>query len=352
MRRKPLKCECVLEYMSETEARQLAAAEGLTLVPSEHSATGWYGVFLALGRNRPYMAHIKGTGIREYLGRYTTEWEAALIVARRLGPAGCRRLADEGGPSNGRYKSADFAAPPMDEQTVHATAAEEGLTLVPARGGKSGWKGVLQHHEEAASFNASLEIGGCRVKLGHHRTALEAALAYARYLGPAESKAAADHAESGARGYYKGSAELMERAMRDGAVRQDKQAIEDDYRDWREDTETPRVALRLAGAPPFRSKRRGRVRYFEMGDDDEGEEGEEEATAAPAPKRPAPPPDDEEYVVKAEAVSDDDEAPPPAPVLPLPVMCYCERPAALLDGRWVCAQLVEGDFCVLGRENE
>ena len=87
MRRKPLKCECVLEYMSEAEARQLAAAEGLTLVPSEHSATGWYGVFLALGRNRPYMAHIKGTGIREYLGRYTTEWEAALIVARRLGPA-------------------------------------------------------------------------------------------------------------------------------------------------------------------------------------------------------------------------------------------------------------------------
>ena len=237
---------------------------------------------------------------------------------------------------------------------MHATAAEEGLTLVPARGSKSGWKCVYQRDEEAASFKAVLEVGGYRVNLGHHRTALEAALAHARYLGPAESKAAADHAESGARGYYKATAELMERAMRDGAVRQDMahEANADGDRDWREDTETPRVALRLAGAPPFRSKRRGRVRYFEMGDDDEGEEGEEEATAAPAPKRPAPPPDDEEYVVKAEAVSDDDEAPPPAPVLPLPVMCYCERPAALLDGRWVCAQLVEGDFCVLGRENE
>ena len=32
--------------------------------------------------------------------------------------------------------------------------------------------------------------------------------------------------------------------------------------------------------------------------------------------------------------------------------CYCERPAALLDGRWVCAQLVEGDFCICGREDE
>ena len=99
-------------------------------------------------------------------------------------------MADEGGPSNGRYKSADFAAPPMDEQTVHATAAEEGLTLVPARGGKSGWKGVLQHHEEATSFNASLELGGCRVKLGHHRTALEAALAEA-YLSELPSRAGA-----------------------------------------------------------------------------------------------------------------------------------------------------------------
>ena len=38
----------------------------------------------------------------------------------------------------------------------------------------------------------------------------------------------------------------------------------------------------------------------------------------------------------------------PAP----PVLCYCERPAALLDGRWVCAQLVEGDFCICGREDE
>ena len=55
-------------------------------------------------------------------------------------------------------------------------------------------------------------------------------------------------------------------------------------------------------------------------------------------------------VVKAEAVSDDDG--PPTPPTPAPVLCYCERPAALLDGRWVCAQLVEGDFCICGREDE
>ena len=73
------------------------------------------------------------------------------------------------------------------------------------------------------------------------------------------------------------------------------------------------------------------------------------ATASAPSKRRTQPVDEEVYVVNAEAVSDDDDDddPPAAPVL-----CYCERPAALLDGRWVCAQLVEGDFCILGREDE
>ena len=33
------------------------------------------------------------------------------------------------------------------------------------------------------------------------------------------------------------------------------------------------------------------------------------------------------------------------------VLCYCERPAAWLDWQ-VCAQLVEGDFCILGRDDD
>ena len=74
--------------------------------------------------------------------------------------------------------------------------------------------------------------------------------------------------------------------------------------------------------------------------------------SAPPSKRGKQPADDDDevYIVTAEAVSDDDDE-PPAPPAP-PVLCYCERPAALLDGRWVCAQLVEGDFCILGREDE
>ena len=54
--------------------------------------------------------------------------------------------------------------------------------------------------------------------------------------------------------------------------------------------------------------------------------------------------------IRSYEASSYDGPPPPAPAPP--VLCYCERPAALLDGRWVCAQLVEGDFCILGREDE
>ena len=74
--------------------------------------------------------------------------------------------------------------------------------------------------------------------------------------------------------------------------------------------------------------------------------------SAPPSKRGKQPADDDDeaYAVTAEAVSDDDDD--DVPSTPAVVLCYCERPAALLDGRWVCAQLVEGDFCILGREDE
>ena len=75
--------------------------------------------------------------------------------------------------------------------------------------------------------------------------------------------------------------------------------------------------------------------------------------SAPPSKRGKQPADDDDevYVVTAEAVSDDDDDAPTPPAPAPPVLCYCER-LALLDGRWVCAQLVEGDFCILGREDE
>ena len=72
---------------------------------------------------------------------------------------------------------------------------------MPARGSSPG--SAFPTRRRGGVVQSLLGVGGYRVNLGHHRTALEAALAHARYLGPAESKTAADHAESGAREHYK-----------------------------------------------------------------------------------------------------------------------------------------------------
>ena len=164
----------------------------------------------------------------------------------------------------------------MTAAEAHAAAAAEGLALLRADN-PTGFKGVSRSGSGSKPFQAQLWRGGRNKTLGRFATAEEAALAVARFLGPA------------------------------------------------------------GAAPPP-----GRKRPASSGAG---------PSAPPSKRGKQPADDDEEYVVKAEAVSDDDDAPPPPAPAP-PVLCYCERPAALLDGRWVCAQLVEGDFCILGREDE
>jgi|MDSZ01.2.fsa_nt_gb hypothetical protein len=165
---------------------------------------------------------------------------------------------------------------PMTAAEVHAAAAAEGRVLLRAEN-STGFKNVYPKSSTSKPFQAQLRQSRLTKNLGSFATAEEAALAVARFLGPA------------------------------------------------------------GAAPPP-----GRKRPASSG----------AGPSAPPSKRGKQPADDdeEEYVVKAEAVSDDDDE-PPAPPAP-PVLCYCERPAALLDGRWVCAQLVEGDFCICGREDE
>ena len=167
----------------------------------------------------------------------------------------------------------------MTAAEAHAAAAAEGLALVRAENA-AGFQNVRRANSDSKPFQANLRHRGRDHYLGVFATAEHAALAVARFLGPAGASAP---------------------------------------------TGRKRPAASGAGpsAPP---SKRG--------------------------KQPADDDDEEEYVVKAEAVSDDDDDAPPPPAPAPPVLCYCERPAALLDGRWVCAQLVEGDFCILGREDE
>ena len=83
--------------MNEAQAEALAAAEGLELIRNPHSSTGWKFVFGCAKPDKPYQAKLKvSTGpnkcFQEHLGYFGSAPEAALAVARRLGPAGLSGL--------------------------------------------------------------------------------------------------------------------------------------------------------------------------------------------------------------------------------------------------------------------
>ena len=79
----------------------------------------------------------------------------------------------------------------MTEAEARRLAAEEGLQLVPADNA-TGWKGVshLSTPNLIKPFQAQIRQGGKDRSLGTFATAAEAALAYARHLGPAGCAAA------------------------------------------------------------------------------------------------------------------------------------------------------------------
>jgi hypothetical protein len=146
-----------------------AAAEGLTLLRAE-SSTGFKGVSRSKSVTTPFKAQLWRDGDSNYLGMFATAEEAALAVARFLGPEGVTAaLAPE--PT------------PMTAAEAHAAAAAEGLSLVPADG-PTGFKGVSRSGTAAKPFAARLWHGWHHKHLGCFATAEEAALAVARCLGP------------------------------------------------------------------------------------------------------------------------------------------------------------------------
>ena len=77
------------------------------------------------------------------------------------------------------------SAPCEDPETLATRlAAAEGLTLVPATN-EVGYRGVSLH--TSGTFYTRKRKDGKDYELGHFSSAAEAALAYARFLGPAES---------------------------------------------------------------------------------------------------------------------------------------------------------------------
>ena len=75
---------------------------------------------------------------RKYLGTFATAEEAALAVARFLGPEGVAAAL-----ARGRRRRREPA--PMTAAEAHAAAAEEGLALLRAEN-PTGFKGVSRNH--------------------------------------------------------------------------------------------------------------------------------------------------------------------------------------------------------------
>ena len=164
--------------MSEAEVWTAVKAEGLTLVPSSTSQSGFKAV-AASGRRFHATPYHKGK--QHSLGRFDTALEAALAVARFLGPDISAALAAE-------VVAAAAATPQgMSEAEVWAAVKAEGLALVPVSTSQSGFKGVAV---SGSRFQANLYHKGKQHNLGRFDTALEAALVVARFLGADASAAA------------------------------------------------------------------------------------------------------------------------------------------------------------------
>ena len=162
--------------MTLEEAEDAAAREGLVLVPSRKNQTGYKGVTEQDGR---YKANRREEGTMTFIGSYASKHKAALEYARWIGPQNAKREA--------AAVEAQAASANMTLEEAEAIAARDGLVLVPS---KTGYKGV------------SLKEGRFRARskdktIGSYATLYEAALEYARHIGP--QQAAAEKATAMAR---------------------------------------------------------------------------------------------------------------------------------------------------------
>ena len=154
----------------------IAAREGLALVPGS-GASGYRGVSAQGSHSKTFKAvWWDQNGTTTHLGSYPTPGDAALRVARYLGPASIELAA--------AASAALEAAVGLCEEEVRQRAQAEGLVLLPKASNASGWMGVQVLRSAHRPYCAATMVDGKQKTLGSFRTAIEAALCYARHLGP------------------------------------------------------------------------------------------------------------------------------------------------------------------------
>ena len=150
------------QAMTEREAERLAVEERLSLLTSPKSGTGYKGVYKS-STSAKFVAETRHGGKKRQIGHFSGPAEAALAIARNLGPEACAAAAAA-------------EAKQITDEEARRLAQEEGLLLLTSDNA-TGYKGVTVDH---AGYQAKLK----KVYLGTFRNAAAAALAYARALGP------------------------------------------------------------------------------------------------------------------------------------------------------------------------
>ena len=233
--------------MSVEEAERLARQEGLVLVPSCGATQSGYWRVTAQGSHSDTFQCTGSMGGKKHviLGNFSTAHGAALAVARNIGPLGSREAA-------AKVAKAQAAAQRgfMDESEARRLASAEGLTLIPSSSNKTGFMNVSLAGKDRGDLEPPPGTEGSRRffqvtlskndgdkprSLGCYKTVFEAALTYARYLGPegcAEHMTAVESAAANA----KRREEAKEQAER----------RRDEARDARAAREAERVAAVVA----------------------------------------------------------------------------------------------------------
>ena len=149
------------------DALQQAEAEGLTLLRSERSSTGYTCVHFDSSCKKPYHAKVQRGGKTVSLGFFATAEEAALSCART--------------PEAQTAAAAPPEPPPLTAEEAVRQAAAEGLTLLRSESSNSGYVHVTFNSRcKSKPYKADVRRGGKPVYLGYFATPEEAALCYAR----------------------------------------------------------------------------------------------------------------------------------------------------------------------------
>ena len=160
--------------LTSEESLQQAQAGGLTLLRSEKSSTGFFGVTSVKGRGLPYQAHVKRGSKQVHLGLFATAEEAALYVAR----------SPEGQYQAAQRAAAARAAPPkvpLTREQALQQAEETGTQLRKSGSNSSGYTNVhvcvvKRALNAQGPYRACTPIPGGRVSRGFFATPEEAAL--------------------------------------------------------------------------------------------------------------------------------------------------------------------------------